>query len=389
MRVRIWDCSLKLNLVVFGVALLTGWQLSAQYELQGKVIDAQTEQPIPFVNIGILGERLGTVSNTLGAFDLQIPKGRAVPEDLLRFSSLGYEAKEVPLNRIGTSGFVVIRLEPTTIALEEVVVSVLPTYTLEEIVGYPLKSSRDFAYWKDSLALGAELASRIRVSKGLRKLNTLFFNTRSNPADSLLLRINVYEFKGLGRAPGKNLNTSGKNILYTLRGGAVEAVVDLEPYDLWAENDFVLSLELLEVYGSDLISLTLPATGDSRGETLRRYASQGDWEEIGNYGVGYYLQTTAYTDDIRKAENKKVVRRLKRTQEKVSGFVFYGRNGLENVLVENLNTNEETRSDARGRYEIMASPGDLLRYTRDGGYGEFKILKVNKPGNITVNLRRR
>ena len=369
------------------LALLTFGQITAQYEFDGKVVDAKSEEPIAFVNIGILGDRLGTVSNSNGAFRLQIPDGRVNAEDLLRFSSLGYKAKEIPIGRLGDSEYLVIRLEPATIDLDEVVVSLLPTYTSEEIVGYPLESSRDIAYWKDSLALGAELACRIRVPKGLRKLNTLFFKTMENPADSILLRINVYEFKGIGRDPGKNLNTSGRNVLYTLRGGVAEAIVDLEPYDIWAEDDFVLSLELLELYGSETIALTLPATSDSRGSTLRRYASQGEWEEIGNYGVGYYLQTTYYTEDIRKAENKKVARRLKRTQEPVTGFVFYGRQGLENVLIKNLNTNEETRTDSRGRYRIMASPKDLLRFTRNGGYGEFKILRVNKPGNINVNLR--
>lgn len=369
---------------LFGAA----WPAASQYTLQGKVVDADTDEPIPFVNIGILGERLGTVSNTRGAFRLSIPSGAMGSEYLLRFSSLGFEAREIPLGRLADSDYLVIRLTPATIALQEVVVSALPTYRLEEIVGYPLESSRDFAYWKDSLALGAELASRIRVSKGLRKLNTLFFNTGGNPADSILFRVNVYAFEGIGKDPGKNLNTGARNILFTLPGGAAEAVVDLEPYDIWTEDDFLLSLELLEVYGSDQIALTMPATQDSRGATLRRYASQGLWEEIGDYGVGYSLQTTYYTDDIRKSVNKKVARRLKRTQERVSGFVFYGRRGLEDVRVENLNTNEETRTGSRGRYQIMASPGDLLRFTREGGNGKVLILRVEQPGNITVNLRR-
>ena len=373
---------------LFWVLILVAFgSVRGQYTFDGKVVNAKTEEPIAFVNIGILGDRLGTVSNSNGAFRLQIPDGRVTSEDLLRFSSLGYKAKEIPLGRLRDSEYLVIRLEPATIDLDEVVVSLLPTYSSEEIVGYPLESSRDFAYWKDSLALGAELACRIRAPKGLRKLNTLFFNIMGNPADSILLRINVYEFKGIGRDPGKNLNASGRNILYTLKGGIAEAIVDLEPYEIWAEDDFVLSLELLEMYGSDRIALSLPATSDTRGSTLRRYASQGEWEEIGNYGVGYYLQTTFYTDDIRKAENKKVARRLKRTQEPVTGFVFYGRQGLDNVLIKNLNTNEEARTDARGRYRIMASPKDLLRFTRNGGYGEFKILRVNKPGTINVNLR--
>ena len=370
---------------IFGLLCCLLIPVAGQREVMGKVLDKETGEPIPYVNIGLLGKTIGTVSNEKGAFRLVLPRGRSAPDDLVRFSSLGYLPQEIPLGKLLEAEFVTAHLQPSAMALDEVVVSTLPTYTLEEMVGYPLQSTRDFAYWKDSLALGAELGCRIRVSPGLRKLNTLFFRSLQNPSDSLRLRVNFYAYSKGGGPPGSNLNKSGKSILYTLPGGSYEAVVDLEPFDIWVEDDFVTSLELLQVYGSDRISLSMPAAEESRGVTFRRYASQGRWENIGTYGVGYYLQTTYYTDDPRKAINKKVERRLKRTQGIVSGFVFYGRRGLQDVLVENLNTNNETRTDDRGRYSIPASPGDILRYTRPGS--DFLILRIRELGNVTVNLK--
>ena len=257
----------------------------------------------------------------------------------------------------------------------------------EEIVGTPLENARDFAYWKDSLALGAELASRIRVPRELRKLNAFFFQVLQNPADSLLLRLNIYNLPSSGEGMGENLNKSGKSILYMLRGGIHGAAIDLEPFDIWVRDDFIASLELLDVYGSDRIALTLPAAQLVGGATYRRYASQGKWEQIGAYELGYNLQSTFYTDNAKRAENRKVVRRLRKTQGMVQGFVFMGRRGQPDTRIRNLSTNVEARTDSRGWYQLQASPGDLLRITPPNG--EYLTIKVEKIGNLTVNLNSR
>ena len=359
----------------------------AQYLLRGQITDAISGEPIPFVNIGVVGRGVGTVSDAEGNYELWIRPERANADDLLRISCLGYEPRSQSFSDTPPDGLVSFSMRPAAIALDEVVVSGLPTFTLEEIVGYPLDATRDFAYWKDSLALGAELATRIRIQEGTRRLNTLFFNTRDNLADSVQLRINIYEFPKSGNGPDANLNKSGRNILYMLQGGSAAAVVDLAPFDVWVTDDFYVSLELLAVYGSDQIVLTMPAARENRGVTYRRYASQGEWEPIGAYGVGYYLQTTYYTNDARKAQNKAVERSLARNQAPVSGFVFYGRTVLEGIRVENLNTHAQTTTDSRGRYRLMASPGDVLRFTRPGN--EFLIVQVRETGNLTVNLRQK
>ncbi|MDG1573063.1 carboxypeptidase-like regulatory domain-containing protein [Robiginitalea sp. M366] len=357
---------------------------SAQSLLQGRLTDAATGRPVPYVNIGVVGKALGTVTDADGQYELWVRPGQVEPADLLRISSLGYRPVSLPWDQLPADGRWSVALEPEAIALDEVVVSRLPQYTLEEMVGYPLQDTWDLAYWKDSLALGAELAARVPVNRGMRRLNTLFFNVRENAADSVLLRINIYRPEAKD-SPGQHLNTSGMGIRHMLPGGAREVVVDLEPYAIWVEDDFYLSLELLAVYGSPTIALALPASQEIGGDTYRRYASQGKWERIGAHTLGFYLQTTLYSDNPRKVRNRSVERFRARNQAPVSGFVFYGRQGLPEVRVENLNTRKETRTDARGRYRILAAAGDLLRFTRQGR--PPLILRLEKPGTLTVNLR--
>ena len=71
--------------------LLLAYNLQAQL-ITAKVLDAETRQPLPFVNIGILNKNLGTVSDEHGDFLLQL--NPEFPLDTLRFSMIGFGRKD-------------------------------------------------------------------------------------------------------------------------------------------------------------------------------------------------------------------------------------------------------------------------------------------------------
>ena len=65
--------------------------------IQSRVLDLNTREPIPFVNIGILGKNHGTVSDDAGKFSLEVPKAGWSSSDTLRFSAIGYQSVDVVL----------------------------------------------------------------------------------------------------------------------------------------------------------------------------------------------------------------------------------------------------------------------------------------------------
>ncbi len=85
------------SLVCFWLAL----SLPAQ-SLQSTILDFNTREPIPFVNIGILGKNIGTVSDANGQFTLDIPQAEMVPSDTLRFSSIGYQSLDFLVKDLAT-----------------------------------------------------------------------------------------------------------------------------------------------------------------------------------------------------------------------------------------------------------------------------------------------
>ena len=204
--------------------------LEAQSVYKGVILDATNSQPIAYVNIGILARSHGTVSNEKGLFDLGLELSDYSSADTLQFSSLGYKTvkKTITDLQLFEGARQVIRLEPEAIPLEEVVLSSKRRFFEEQTVGYPFEDARIVGYWKDNVALGGELATKINVKKGYRRLKSYSFHVLENPSDSLLLRINIY--KGKDGIPKTNI--SQKTILHLLKTKNGRITIDLIPYNL-------------------------------------------------------------------------------------------------------------------------------------------------------------
>ena len=64
----------------------------AQTSLNGVVIDAESNKPVPYVSIGITNKPDGTVSNISGEFKIDLDT-KIDNNDTLKFSSIGYQSK--------------------------------------------------------------------------------------------------------------------------------------------------------------------------------------------------------------------------------------------------------------------------------------------------------
>ncbi|MBN2481768.1 MAG: carboxypeptidase-like regulatory domain-containing protein [Bacteroidales bacterium] len=89
--------------------------------ISGKVFDAETKKPVPFVNIGFRASLVGTISEMDGTFYLSAPSSVKITDTLL-FSSIGYEIRRFYIEK-GTTSELEVHLIPTSIMLEEVIVT--------------------------------------------------------------------------------------------------------------------------------------------------------------------------------------------------------------------------------------------------------------------------
>ncbi len=367
------------------VLLIVPSLVLAQKDYKGLVLDEKTNTPIPYVNIGIVDKGVGTVSDEAGLFHLALDETKLLSGDKILFSSLGYESLEILVGEIDLvyNEYPEVRLTPTTVKLNEVVVTNIEGEFIDQDIGYKNSGETVFGYWKDNVALGGQLATRIRLKKGLRKLNNLGFEVWSSTSDSVLLRINFYDLDSAGY-PGKNLNTSNENILYTVTKGQRFAEVDLVPYSIFARDDFIVSLELLKVYGGDEPGLVMAAIRFDTN-SFRRFASQDEWEIVPNSAMAFYLKSSMLVP-------KKTAERLKKRNQKkkeklayISGFTIHKGNMLSKVGIRNLRTKEIAYTNDRGRYVLHARPKDVLCFEKQGY--ETVCFEIGKKLTLNAQMR--
>ena len=207
------------------------------------------------------------------------------------------------------------------------------------------------------------MATRIVVKSGLRRLDRFQFEVFHNPSDSLLLRVNIYEDDGPVGSPKTNLNTSGENILVTVKKTDKIVWVDLKPFDIYVKNDFMVSLELLKVYGEEELGLILAAAFNKYG-SYRKYASQDKWERIADQNMAYHLETKfMVSEKIAERYEKREERKRKKIRT-ISGFTLRKGRMIEGVEVINTRTKETVFTDENGRYTIAADKKDKITFKK-------------------------
>jgi hypothetical protein len=254
---------------------------------KGKVIDAQTKQPIAYVNLGIPSKDIGTVSKLDGSFEIA-----ATRNDTIEVSMIGYESETfLPVKDETNNSVAVIEIKPKVNTLKEVVITAktLPVRTLGNTttshffnIGLPLKF------------LGSEIGIVIKPGKRPVLLKSFNFNVSENHLDSAIFRLNIYSLKK--GQPFENL-TSG-NILLHVSNMAGPYHIDLSNYNIILKEDALISLEWIDggKSGNERGVLFLSAALLNSG-TWHRTTSLGKWKKAKGFGVGFNV-------DVRPLLNK-------------------------------------------------------------------------------------
>lgn len=117
---------------IFFILLFLPLSTFAQQKItiSGKIIDAETLEPLPFASIGLRGKPIGTVSNLEGEFDFHIPV--EYKNDLLTISMLGYVDLSGPVNQLLGKDSMVFKMKKAAQLLDEVIIQ--DSLTAEEVL---------------------------------------------------------------------------------------------------------------------------------------------------------------------------------------------------------------------------------------------------------------
>lgn len=247
------------------------------------VVDVETNEPIPYVNIGFFEQGIGTVSDDEGHFKLSYSEKELKKFPSLQFSSIGYETLEIAFKEIQdlSSYKVLVYLTPKENDLDEIVLKT--TKRNFEKLGSSVYAKREMGYWRNKEGLGGEIATRITVDHKNTQLHSLTFNIQENLSDSLLVRVKVYDYnRGF---PGNNLLT--ENIFHMVSKKKGEETIPLKEHRIVVDEDIIVSLELVEIYG-DAIYFAVSASPYS-GNSYTRKLSQDFWKNYPDTRVSFNL----------------------------------------------------------------------------------------------------
>lgn len=250
--------------------------------LTGTISDKKSNQPLPYVNIGVINKDIGTTSDANGTFKLQLSELNL--HDTIRISMIGYEPMVIYVNDVFQSNkqSYNIQLKEETRKLPEIVVRE------KKLTTQVLGNKTDSKFFGGKFAsddLGSEIAIRIKIRHPPAFLDNFAFNISYNTSDSAVFRVNIYEAsKGL---PGKNLLS--ENIILKIGGQTGKINVDLSKYQLVVDDDFFVALEWIA--GNENSGIVFSAGFANKG-TYYRKASQGRWKKHA-MGVGFNV-TTSY-----------------------------------------------------------------------------------------------
>lgn len=232
----------------------------------GVVMCKESQKPIGYVNIGIIGKGIGTVSDHNGSYSIQI--GAEYNNDTLLFSCIGYHPISMLVHDFKKLSHHDIMLEERFFEIEQVVVS--PNMFKPKMLGYNPRVRGIQAGFKDNL-LGYECGVLINVEKSAY-LETIRVNFSKTSFDTIFYRVNIY--KATGNNNFENILQSPIYINLPKEQLSKTVVVDLKPYNILINGDFLVTLEHVKDLGEGFLYFV----AGMRGKTYIRKTSQATWE---------------------------------------------------------------------------------------------------------------
>lgn len=266
----------------FLILLLFVLPSKAQSIITGKVLNAESGEPIPYVNIGIIDLGTGTVSSFEGDFTLSYESDG----DSVTFSSIGYQTKRVIVKELKKVSEV--SLDTKLYVGEEILVQAESLSKLK-VFGHKLKKKGGSIGYGNT-ELGTEVGALINVKKPTL-IESAHFTVNFIGADSMRYRLNIYKVED--GVIGENYLKENVLIYGPQEKGTFS--VDLDEYDLVVEGEVMLSLEYIEAINeegkSGMMFRGKQVRRKSKANLYMKYTSLSPYKKQAfvNYQIGFYM----------------------------------------------------------------------------------------------------
>lgn len=238
----------------------------------GLILD-EDKNPLPYVNIGIIGMNRGTISTLTGRYQLDISN---IPNDnIIRFSSVGFENIDLKIGELKSQQkFTVnIELKKRVFNIDEIVVR--PEHIEPMFLGSKKKGIYT-CVWNEAKK-GAEIGTLFYIDKPIF-LDEFMFYIKVNNCDSIYYRLRIYD--GKDKHPENILNKKDIWFISKVRKGWES--IDIAQYKIRLESDFIVTLETLNCWTSGDDPITQLSVRNVDARSFSRKSSMDKWTHFGD-----------------------------------------------------------------------------------------------------------
>jgi hypothetical protein len=257
---------------MFNVSLLSG-----QSTFKATLLDSDNNKPLEYVNIGIVGKNVGTVSGKNGNFEIQLPP--QLDTCALRISMIGFKTINYSVAEFRTviQKMPTIKMEPESALIDEVVIN--ESKLKAKILGNKTTSKNVTAGFSSNI-LGNEVGYKVKLKKKETYIKDLNLNIVTNEYDTLIFRVNIYDTKG--KLPNNRITSQNIIVTTDIKEGPLK--IDLLDYNIVVKDDFFITLEWIKDLGESGLFFSASLMG--RGIVFRS-TSQANWERKGIATMGF------------------------------------------------------------------------------------------------------
>lgn len=251
--------------------------------INGKIVDSNNNQALPYINIGIIGKGIGTVSDIDGKFTINLHD--SLNSETLKFSCIGYKSQSFIVKEFKkklNNNSIIISLEPNTFTLSQVVVK--PKVLKTKVLGNKNNNKSAMAGFKSN-DLGSEMGTIMKIKKTPTHIENVNFNIAKNEIENLKFRVNIYSMKN--GQPDSTLLKEPIYVTTSITSGTLS--VDMKKHNIWVDTDFLVSLEWIEDYGPNKLYFCV---GLMDSNSLWRKTSQDKWQKATPVGIGFNSTVT-------------------------------------------------------------------------------------------------
>lgn len=260
--------------------------------IQGKVIDVDTKAALPYVNIGVNGQNLGTISKEDGTFEMDISSIK--PTDTIRFSRIGYEEVSMSVQQFSSSENE-IKMAPTSYSISPIEVTAPEILEKQKMGRFKPTRTTSGQTGRSAYGFGGEIGLQIKYEGKPYLIEAVNFHYRFFTVDSVLFRINIYRVQD--GQPGASLLSN--EIFVTGHHKEKWISKNLLDENLIIEEDIIVTQELIRIWYGEKSSNALFLThgkGYNQGGTYSRFSSFDQWRYNARPPITLYLDVSLLKD---------------------------------------------------------------------------------------------